>query len=319
MTYRGQTTEIPVAHHPPARDWGLYPAVVERDTCSEVVAVGDIHGGYKRLVRLLTGAGLIEPTADSSVGYRWCGGDRILVCTGDMIDKGSQSIQVLALMMDLQTQAPASGGEVIVTVGNHEAEFLADPENRKAVALRRELTRNGIDRYEMKGTDRDYGNWLRNLPFAARINDWFFSHSGNTSGKTRAELSDTIRTAIDQGDWGSPVLIGDQSLLSSRRWWSDGLPGVVNEYLRALGVNHIVFGHTPDAFANRGEIGHEEDGKIFLIDVGMSPAKNYSSGAVLVIGAEGNEVTAISLSADGAAKEVWRGPAPNVCSWGERG
>jgi hypothetical protein len=68
----------------------------------------------------------------------------------------------------------------------------------------------------------------------------------------------------------------------------------------------MVFGHDPGAFHNKGEIGQEEDGRIFLIDVGMSPAIDYSKGALLLIGTNGNEVIAASLDADGRKKDVWR-------------
>src|SRR5690348_9427842 len=62
------------------RDWTFSPAVVERDTPSEVVPLGDVHGGYKRLVKLLAAGGLIAPDSHSPAGYSWAGGDRTLVC-----------------------------------------------------------------------------------------------------------------------------------------------------------------------------------------------------------------------------------------------
>lgn len=58
------------------------------------------------------------------------------------------------------------------------------------------------------------------------------------------------------------------------------------------------------------EIGQEEDGRIFLIDVGMSPAIDYSKGLLLLINTNGNEVVATSLDADGQRKEVCRGTFP---------
>ena len=49
-----------------------------------------------------------------------------------MIDKGSSSLEVLDFVMALQADAKKGGGTVIVTLGNHEAEFLVDPNNSKA-------------------------------------------------------------------------------------------------------------------------------------------------------------------------------------------
>jgi hypothetical protein len=289
------------------RDWTLYPAVVERDTPSEVVALGDVHGGYKRLVKLLAAGGLIAPDSRSSAGYSWAGGNRTLVCTGDLIDKGDHSLDVLDLMMALEPQARAAGGAVIVTLGNHEAEFLADPQNEKAKEFRAELKAKGIDPAALPKGQRPYGEWMMRRPFAARVNDWFFAHAGNTSGKTIPELSGGFRQAVDKGSWNSQTLLGDDSLLEARVWWKDsGKKELLDNYLRALRVKHIIFGHDPSAFHNKGQIGQESGGRLFLIDVGMSPAVDYSHGALLLIRREGNKTVAKSLDAEGKSKEIWK-------------
>ena len=291
-----------------ARDWNRFPAVIERSTRAEVIAIGDIHGGYERLVNLLSAGGLVRRDQQTPRGYIWSGGNRILVCTGDLIDKGDRALDVIDLMMALEAQAPASGGEVMITLGNHEAEFLADPENKKAQEFRAELQSRSIAPKALPKGQQPYGEWMMNRPFAAKINDWFFAHGGNTSGKTMAELAAGFRRAVEQGDWGAAFLIGDDSLLEAQKWWEqDGKPKILLEhYLAALGVGHIVFGHDPGAFHNKGQIGQEQDGRIFLIDVGMSPAVDYSKGALLLINSDHNEVVATSLDADGIKKELWR-------------
>ncbi|HWN98796.1 MAG TPA: metallophosphoesterase [Blastocatellia bacterium] len=290
------------------RDWKRFPAVIERDTKNEVVALGDVHGGYERLVSLLSLAGLIKPDGQSPVGYSWSGGNRLLICTGDLINKGDRSIEVIDLFRSIEIQAPASRGEVLITLGNHEAEFLANPTKKKATEFGDELRNRGIDPDTLTRGEPPYGEWLMNRPFAARINDWFFAHGGNTSGKTIPELSEGFRTAVDRGDWGSPFIIGDDSLLEAQEWWrGEGkAKDLLDGYLSALNCKHIVFGHDPSAFHNKGEIGQDKDGRIFLIDVGMSPAIDYSKGALLLIDAIGNEVVATSLDAEGRKREVWR-------------
>jgi len=293
---------------PRVRDWNRFPAVVERTTRAEVIALGDIHGGYERLVNLLSTGGLIRRDQQSAVGYSWSGGNRMLVCTGDMIDKGDRSLDVIDLMMALETQAPASGGEIVITLGNHEAEFLANPENKKVREFRSELQSRGIAPETLPKGQEPYGEWMMNRPFAAKVNDWFFAHGGNTSGKTIAELAAGFRRAVDQSDWGASLIIGDDSLLEAQKWWEeDGKSDALLErYLAALGAKHIVFGHDPGAFHSKGEIGQEKDGRIFLIDVGMSPAIDYSKGALLLINVDNNEAVATSLDADGRKKELWR-------------
>ena len=291
-----------------ARDWNRFPAVIERDTTNEVVALGDVHGGYERLVNLLSLAGLIKPDGQSPVGYSWSGGNRLLLCTGDLINKGDRSIEVIDLMKSLETQAPAAGGEAIITLGNHEAEFLANPAKKKATEFRDELGKKGIDPDRVARGETPYGEWLMNRPFAARVNDWFFAHGGNTSGKSIHELAEVFRTAVDQGDWGSAFIIGDDSLLEAQEWWrGEGkAKELLDGYLQALNCKHIVFGHDPSAFHNKGEIGQDKDGRVFLIDVGMSPAIDYSKGALLLIDAIGNDVVATSFDAEGRKTELWR-------------
>ncbi|MEK6301692.1 MAG: metallophosphoesterase [Acidobacteriota bacterium] len=294
-----------------ARDWNRFPAVIERDTTAEIVALGDVHGGYERLVSLLSTAELIKPDSQSPVGYSWSGGNRLLVCTGDLIDKGTRSMEVIDLVRALEAQAPASHGEVVITLGNHEAEFLANPEKKKAAEFRDELSNKGMDPDRVAMGETDYGEWLMNRPFAARINDWFFAHGGDTSGKTINEIAEGFRTAVDRGYWGSAFIIGDDSLLEAREWWKgEGKSReLLDNYLAALNCKHIVFGHDPSAFHDKGEIGQDKDGRIFMIDVGMSPAIDYSKGALLLINTSGGEKVATSLDAEGKKREIWRGPS----------
>src|SRR5690349_2427045 len=59
-----------------SRDWSRFPAVVVLTTTEDVVALGDVHGGYDRLVALLEPNGLVKRDAASPVGYSWAGGAR---------------------------------------------------------------------------------------------------------------------------------------------------------------------------------------------------------------------------------------------------
>jgi len=79
-----------------------------------VVAIGDIHGAYEQLVAILQRAQLIDAET------HWIGGDATLVQTGDMFDRGVQVRAVMDLLMRLQQEAAAAGGQVIVLLGNHE-------------------------------------------------------------------------------------------------------------------------------------------------------------------------------------------------------
>ncbi len=292
----------------PARDWNRFPAVVDKSTNEEIVALGDVHGAYDRLLHLLQVGGIARADPKAKGGYAWAGGKRTLVSVGDLIDKGPQSLEVLDLMMSLQSGARAAGGDVIVTLGNHEAEFLARPgKKKKAEEFDRELSERHIDLHDVAEGRNAYGRFFLGLPVAARVNGWFFSHAGSTSGMSLTQIGDRFRAVVDSGRWKNPFLIGDDSLLEARKWWKGDMD---DKDLAALPAAHIVFGHDPGAFRDKGTI-QTKNGRLFLIDVGMTPEFDYSKGALMLIDRKDGLDVATSLDASGARREVWRGPAPH--------
>jgi hypothetical protein len=86
----------------------------DRAAPDRVVAIGDLHGDADALMALLVRTGLLDEAR------RWTGGKATLVQTGDYLDRGTQVRQVLDLLMSLEGRAAASGGRVVVLIGNHE-------------------------------------------------------------------------------------------------------------------------------------------------------------------------------------------------------
>lgn len=54
-----------------ARNWRDAPAIVELDTTADIVAIGDVHGDYKRLIHLLKKTGLVPQTPQSPSEAAW--------------------------------------------------------------------------------------------------------------------------------------------------------------------------------------------------------------------------------------------------------
>lgn len=79
-----------------------------------IVAISDPHGAYSSMEQTLANAGVID--ADGN----WSGGTTHLVITGDLLDRGAESRMIMDLVMRLESQAPQSGGMVLLTLGNHE-------------------------------------------------------------------------------------------------------------------------------------------------------------------------------------------------------
>ena len=79
-----------------------------------LVAIGDVHGDLDAFTTILKRTGLIDEAR------RWTGGKTIFVSTGDFTDRGPKVREIMDLLIDLEQQAPRTGGRVAVLLGNHE-------------------------------------------------------------------------------------------------------------------------------------------------------------------------------------------------------
>lgn len=313
------------------RDWTKYPAVVEVDTTEDVYAVSDAHADYERLAGVLTSAKLIAGMPAQPGQVVWTAGKAVLVVTGDMIDKGTDSLKVIALVRALQTAAAAKGGQVIVTMGNHEAEFLADPHGSKTDEFGNELKAAGLKRNSVAECKGDLGQFLCTLPIAVRVNDWFFCHGGNTNGQSIEALSSAIVAGFAKHGFATKELVGDNSILEARlnEKGPNGLPWFDNGsaktdpqtllagYAKSLGVHHIVQGHQPGKVEfPDGQKRNKEDmfqryGLLFLIDTGMSrgiEGSTSTGGALRITGT--NSQQAIAICANGTQTTLWDSANP---------
>ncbi len=306
----GGHERVPYAVVSPPRDWAAHPAVVEMEPTTTIYAMSDVHGGYDRMVALLVTHHVVSRAPPAPEAAQWSAGTAVLVVTGDLMDKGPSPLEVLDLLRALEPQAGAAGGRVLFTLGNHEGEFLNDPENDKATAddgVDQEVRARGLSPVGIANGSDPRGVWLRDRPLAARVGSWFFAHAGNTKGRSVADLERALRAGIEAHDYEDAEVIGGDSILESRGWY-DGDPQTAARYASAVGAKHIVFGHQPDALGPRGEIAVGFGGALFRIDCGMSPDVDDSRGRMLRIRRDGTMDIAESLHPDGSAKEIWRGP-----------
>eukprot|EP00930_Biecheleria_cincta_P037711 TRINITY_DN25910_c0_g1_i2.p1 TRINITY_DN25910_c0_g1~~TRINITY_DN25910_c0_g1_i2.p1 ORF type:complete len:282 (-),score=46.64 TRINITY_DN25910_c0_g1_i2:375-1220(-) len=79
-----------------------------------ILSIGDLHGDFTQTSGILRRLGLMDE------GGAWTGGRDVLIQTGDIADRGHQEHDVYKALFRLQDEAPASGGEVILLLGNHE-------------------------------------------------------------------------------------------------------------------------------------------------------------------------------------------------------
>ncbi|ORX96833.1 Metallo-dependent phosphatase [Basidiobolus meristosporus CBS 931.73] len=78
------------------------------------VAIGDIHSDYKNALSVLRMAAVVDANGD------WIMGTNTLVQTGDIVDRGPDTILLYKYFQKLRAQAAAAGGNVVNLFGNHE-------------------------------------------------------------------------------------------------------------------------------------------------------------------------------------------------------
>lgn len=88
--------------------------VLTAQSPTRLIAIGDIHGSYDGITTILRRAGLVDDA------LKWSGGRTVWVQTGDYTDRGTDVRKVMDLLMRLEQEARAAGGQAIVLAGNHE-------------------------------------------------------------------------------------------------------------------------------------------------------------------------------------------------------
>lgn len=91
------------------------PPAAAQPAPARIVAVGDLHGDFSAWLDIARAAGLIDASNN------WAGGRTVLVQTGDITDRGPDSLKIIRHLQQLDRQAKVAGGRVVVLVGNHEA------------------------------------------------------------------------------------------------------------------------------------------------------------------------------------------------------
>jgi hypothetical protein len=200
-------------------------APLEGKGIERVVAFADVHGAYTELLGLLRETGILDAED------HWAAGKTHLVSLGDLLDRGADSRKVMDLLMRLQGEAQAQGGQLHVLLGNHEAmnilgdlRYVEAGEYAAYDDLESPAERAGLRRawetahgpgsgatFDQKfppgyfghraafSPGGKYGQWLMSLPVAIVLNDTLFMHAGPSNvlrGMSLQELNLRYRTAL---------------------------------------------------------------------------------------------------------------------------
>lgn len=271
-----------------------------------IVAVGDVHGNFEGLVQILQRTKLID--AD----MKWIGGRAVLVQTGDLLDRGGAVRQVLDLLMGLQKQAAAAGGQVIVLLGNHEAMNLTGELDLVSAEAFASFPGGKAEYQKTFGPEGRYGKWLLSLQTIVQIDDTIFMHGGISPPYSQWELNNInqqVKEALEQRDAGPDSILFDRAgplwFRGLAQWEKEKLAAYLNGWLLSRGARRIVSGHNP---REDGRIQMRLDGRIFLIDTGML-ASAYPGGRASALEIDRGKVTAVYLD---DKKLLWK---PKTTDW----
>ena len=216
----------------------------------KIIAIGDVHGDFDQLVKLMRSLELIDKR------NRWIGGQTHLVQMGDIPDRAPDSRKAMDLLMKLEKAAAKKGGAVTVLIGNHEAMMMTNDlrdvhpgeyesfKDRNSKARRDAVYKDHVDR--IKNTSETdalpvfdkayraewntlvplgyvehrlawlpsgkYGKWVLSHQAVAKVGDSLFVHGGLST-----KFSDKSISELNMGartELVDPTLVNANSITS---------------------------------------------------------------------------------------------------------
>ncbi|EPQ26934.1 uncharacterized protein PFL1_05568 [Pseudozyma flocculosa PF-1] len=281
-----------------------------RTISKRTVAVADLHGDLEHALNVFRMASLVSSTSES-----WIAGHDTLVSTGDIVDRGDDTIKLYRLFRSLRMQSKQAGGEVRNLVGNHEV--------MNALGDWRYVTKGDIESFGGAAARRTAMStqgwigqeWLRDynvtttvpllppdhpgLPKGYTPPSASFVHGGITPAYAERGIDEInriakslLRKGLDEerpSGWLPPDTTPEEQAV-----WSESGPlwyrgyatedepeacRIAEKATSALGVRHLVMGHTPhfDGFVMRCP-----SAEILLIDTGISRAYGGEQSALVI-------------------------------------
>lgn len=246
-----------------------------------LVAIGDVHGDLSAFRQALRTADAID-AAD-----HWSGGALFVVQMGDLLDRGDDEPEILALVSRLEQEAAAAGGHFVTLQGNHEVmnvqrdfryvttDGLRDYARYRDEAspeARRSLPRPAHGRAGAFEPRSHFAREFASRNTVIRVGDTVFVHGGLSPAAAALGL-DAINRASRDFYLGvgpiSPILASEESPIWHRGYAvedTDETCAQLAQALESVGAARMVIGHTVQ---ERG-ITHACEGRVFRVDVGLS-------------------------------------------------
>lgn len=255
----------------------------------QVIAVGDTHGDINRLKEILVDKGVVGDKGE------WAGGNKKLILTGDLTDKGPNDMGTIRQVRRLQEEAQKSGGGITVLLGNHDARLVSvarilqkspDMRNLSSAELRiiNDYKKNGgnIGIAQIISKQKSLVDWFSNLPLIHKEGNDLFLHVdsmkfyknlGNSVDEINKNANRMMQT-VDGSYNLSRRMILDSGDLTERN---------VDAMLKSYGVSRIIHGHKAvDAIVTK------YGGKLVDIDAKLSSgySKDPNRGKAFMVSGE---------------------------------
>jgi len=135
--------------------------------------VGDVHGRYDQVTKLLMKANVIDEDLN------WIAGKSHVVFLGDVFDRGDDVIKVLWFIYGLEDKAALAGGKVHLVLGNHEIMTMTKDLRYVSRKERNIGIAHGLSYDELFHPLNSYlGSWLRSKVSVMKIGKIVFAHGG---------------------------------------------------------------------------------------------------------------------------------------------
>jgi len=252
-----------------------------------VAALSDFHGKYDLMIELLTNNNIIDEDKN------WAFGKGHFVITGDIFDRGDKVTEILWFLYDLEQQAQKAGGDIHLTLGNHEVMVLNGDLrylHPKYIETAKQLNKP----FEKLFTkDNIIGNWLRSKPVLVKVNNMLFAHGGfhpslAIEKRSIVEINSVFKGSLIKSELDKPREgwakylhktngpIWYRGYFAADRGKDNGATSAeIDLLLKHFDVKHLIVGHT-----SQKQIETRYQGRVIAID---SSIKRGSYGEILFI------------------------------------
>jgi len=252
-----------------------------------VAALSDFHGKYDLMIELLTNNNIIDKDK------KWAFGKGHFVITGDIFDRGDKVTEILWFLYDLEQQAQKAGGDIHLTLGNHEVMVLNGDLrylHSKYVETAKKLN---IPFEKLFTKDSILGNWLRSKPVLVKVNNMLFAHGGfhpslATEQRSLVDINTVFKDSLIKSELDKPREgwakflhttngpIWYRGYFAAERGKDGGATSTeIDLLLKHFDVKHLIVGHT-----SQKQIETRYQGRVIAID---SSIKRGSYGEILFI------------------------------------